>query len=574
MTISASWNDLWTAALVNHLWQSTGVVLVAWLLALTMRSNRAQTHYWIWMVASAKFLIPFSLLIDLGEWLRPALAAPTQSQTFVTVVEQIGQPYRQAQSWAASPTATSHGAGLLPIVLMVLWACGSMVVAFRWWRKWRQIRAVVREATSQEVAADVHVLSSPSLLEPGIFGVVRPVLLLPEGILDRLTSAQLDAIIAHEMCHVRRRDNLTFALHMVVETIFWFHPLVWWIGARLVEAREHACDEAVLESGCEAEVYAEGILNVCKFYVESPLACASGVSGSDLKERITRIMAHRATRNLNFYGRLMLSTAGLAIVAVPVTFGVVHASPIGALSATTSSAAQDTEAKKPVFEVASIRPNKAGGGASVRFLPSGFSASNLNTRNLLMMAYGIRSPDLVEGMPGWASTDPFDIEAKMDAETFEALQKLPPKERSAQRRAMLQSLLVDRYKLKVHYETKEIPIYELVVAKSGFKLKPSTLAGDTDSSMGDGEFIAKSMPLAGLAMTLSAEAGRIIEDKTGIQGSYDITLQWAPDQNRAPDDTRPPLFTALQEELGLKLESAKAPAQILIIDRIEKPSEN
>jgi beta-lactamase regulating signal transducer with metallopeptidase domain len=95
-----------------------------------------------------------------------------------------------------------------------------------------------------------------------------------------------------EMCHVRRRDNLTAANHMVVEAAFWFYPLVWWIRARLVEEREQACDEAVLQSGSDAEVYAEGILNVCKFYVESPLACVSGISGADLRKRVVRIMTY------------------------------------------------------------------------------------------------------------------------------------------------------------------------------------------------------------------------------------------------------------------------------------------
>jgi bla regulator protein blaR1 len=92
----------------------------------------------------------------------------------------------------------------------------------------------------------VPVLCSHSPVEPGIFGVFRPVLLLPEGILERLTPEQLKAIVVHEMCHVRRHDNLTFEFHMFVETLFWFYPPVWWIGARLIEEREIACDEAVL----------------------------------------------------------------------------------------------------------------------------------------------------------------------------------------------------------------------------------------------------------------------------------------------------------------------------------------
>src|SRR5580704_4826161 len=136
----------------------------------------------------------------------------------------------------------------------------------------------------------MNVMSSPDLLEPGIIGIRRPVLLLPDGITDRLTRAELHAIIAHEWCHVRRRDNLVATLHMIIEALYWFHPMMWWIEARLIDERERACDEAVLRAGYDPHIYADGILNVCKFYVESPLVCASGVTGSDLKKRIEAIM--------------------------------------------------------------------------------------------------------------------------------------------------------------------------------------------------------------------------------------------------------------------------------------------
>jgi beta-lactamase regulating signal transducer with metallopeptidase domain len=138
-----------------------------------------------------------------------------------------------------------------------------------------------------EIASGVQVRSYPGLLEPGVVGFWRPVLLMPADIQTRLTSSQLKAVLVHELCHVRRRDNLTSAVHMIVEAVFWFHPLVWWIGRRLVDERERACDEEVLRLGNEPQVYAEGILNVCRIYLESPLRCMSGVTGSDLKKRIT-----------------------------------------------------------------------------------------------------------------------------------------------------------------------------------------------------------------------------------------------------------------------------------------------
>jgi beta-lactamase regulating signal transducer with metallopeptidase domain len=97
-------------------------------------------------------------------------------------------------------------------------------------------------------------------MEPGVFGWRSPVLLWPRGIEERLTDLQIDAIVAHEIAHMRRRDNLTSALHMIVQAIFWFHPLTWWIGTRLVDERERACDEDVLRGGSRPDVYAESIL--------------------------------------------------------------------------------------------------------------------------------------------------------------------------------------------------------------------------------------------------------------------------------------------------------------------------
>ena len=101
-------------------------------------------------------------------------------------------------------------------------------------------------------------------------------------------------MLAHELCHLRRGDNLAALFHLVVQTVFWFHPLVWWIGARLITERERACDEEVIRHGSERETYAESILKTCQFFVESPIACVSGVTGSDLKKRIEAIMTNDA----------------------------------------------------------------------------------------------------------------------------------------------------------------------------------------------------------------------------------------------------------------------------------------
>ena len=344
MTLPAFGSEGWTTMLFNHLWQSTLVAGVAWLLTLALRKNHARARHAVWMAASVKFLLPFSLLVESGKWLRsliPASSASVPGET-ATAIEQITQPFPQTQfpAVAATPIVTHHES-LLPLLIPAIWLCGVLVVMVRFGYEWWKIRAAKRAATPLEMVAGVPILSSPSSMEPGIFGIVRPVLLLPQGIPQRLTAEQLKAIVAHEMCHVRRRDNLTYAVHMAVEALFWFHPAVWWIGVRLIDERERACDEAVVQSCSAAQVYAEGILNVCKHYFESPLECVSGVSGSDLKKRILRIMSAQRAIRLTWRTKLLLAVAVLIAIALPVTLGLVKAAAESAASAAQMASAQD-----------------------------------------------------------------------------------------------------------------------------------------------------------------------------------------------------------------------------------------
>src|ERR1022692_4265002 len=122
----------------------------------------------------------------------------------------------------------------------------------------------------------------------------------------------------------RRHDNLTAILHMAVEAMFWFHPLVWWLGARLEEERERACDEDVMRMGREPQIYAESILKVCEFYLASPVACAAGVTGGELKKRIEGIMTNRFTRKLSYGKKTLLAAAAILVIAGPIAVGLVH----------------------------------------------------------------------------------------------------------------------------------------------------------------------------------------------------------------------------------------------------------
>jgi beta-lactamase regulating signal transducer with metallopeptidase domain len=312
--------------LTSHLWQSTFFALAAGLLTLAFRGNRARVRYWLWLAASLKFLIPFALLVTLGGRLHLApvaqkVATPVLSyaEYASSAVETMAQPF--SGPLTAAPAAP-HTVSRTPIFIFGLWLCGFVALALMRVRGWLRILGAVRSGTPIDIPASVEVRLSPGLLEPGVVGLARPVLLLPDGILERLTAPQLEAVIAHELCHVRRRDNLFAAVHMVVEALFWFHPLVWWIGARLLEERESACDEEVLTLGNQPRVYADAILGVCKLYVESPLACVSGVTGADIRKRVEAIMANRIGLGLNYAKRLVLICAGVAALVGPVGVGV------------------------------------------------------------------------------------------------------------------------------------------------------------------------------------------------------------------------------------------------------------
>lgn len=620
---------MWAAsapALGNHLWQSTLFAITAGLLTLILRKNHARARYGLWLAASVKFLIPFSLLIGIGSHLARPRALPQTEPGFFFAMEKVSQPFTQAATGSEAAEKSrrpAQDAGLryrlvhlLPAILVAVWFCGFVVVLSVWYARWRRISAAMRQAVplrqGREVEAlrrlervggirkRIELLLSPASLEPGIFGVVRPVLVWPEGISEHLEDAHLEAILAHEVWHVRRRDNLAAAIHMVVETIFWFYPLVWWLGARLVEERERACDEEVLELGSERQVYAESILKTCEFCVESPLACVSGVTGSDLKKRIVRIMTQRSADRLSFGRKLLLAAIGTAAVAGPLLFGLMSAPQVRAQST------QTTGAPLPSFEVASIKPNRSG---DVRFFismaPGRFTATGMTTKFLITFAYDVKEFQ-VSGGPSWINSERYDIDAKEEDSLVEELQKLPPDQRGEQIRLRAQSLLADRFKLTLHRETKELPVYALVVGKNGPKLQEAK-PGDTYPNgmkgldgrahggmmrMGRGQLTGQAIPLASLATMLSQQLGRTVVDKTGLKGNYDFTLQWTPDQSQPamlmgpeggkpgtdnappPESSGPSIFTAIQEQLGLKLESQKGPVEFLVIDHVEKPSEN
>jgi uncharacterized protein (TIGR03435 family) len=296
-------------------------------------------------------------------------------------------------------------------------------------------------------------------------------------------------------------------------------------------------------------------------------------------------MIERAGRRPHFIGKLLLIMAASLDVT---SFAQTPALP----SATAPPlAVTAVAAAPPVFEVTTVKLNKSGNSGSHSSLDNGrFIASNILLKNLIQyQAYGIPERRILGG-PKWLDSERFDIEAKADSSIADQLRTLARDQRKLQTQVMFQQLLADRFKLTIHWETRELPVYALVVTKNGLSLHESKETdGSSHTSTSTGQFTGRGISMVEMALTLtqelSRELGRVVIDKTGISGRYDVTLRWTPDAGTAfinsgtegtapPPDSGPSIFTAIQEQLGLKLESTKGPVQVLVIDHVEMPSEN
>ncbi|HEV2619142.1 MAG TPA: TIGR03435 family protein [Acidobacteriaceae bacterium] len=247
----------------------------------------------------------------------------------------------------------------------------------------------------------------------------------------------------------------------------------------------------------------------------------------------------------------------------------------------TAASAQSQLSQPPTFDVASIRPMSYADDARTHIYnsprTSEFKAINVTLRALLEVAYELPETQMLGG-PAWTSTQKFDLEAKSGPSFDQHLASLSSDEAKEIKRQMLRTLLADRFHLTAHTETRERPIFALVVAKGGAKLTKSTDTGTTLTG-GRGRINIKGADdsLAILAFELSWRLGRPVIDQTGLAGRYEVSLNWADDdaaQTASDASAAPSLFTAIQEQLGLKLQSTKGPVPVLLIDHAEKPSAN
>jgi bla regulator protein BlaR1 len=424
-----------TGALIDHLWQSTLFCAAVWSITLLTRNNSAALRHTLWLVASLKFLVPFSALYYLGA--MAGLPAP------------VGvQPNLFSQAVAVTAPVVSPTIALIRVEpapasdwtpwLALLWATGAAFVAWRWFVGWRAADSLARAARPVPGSLlDARV--TDAAIEPAVARVFRPVVLLPSALLGRLSAEQLGAVLAHERQHIERRDNLTAHLHRLVQTLFWFHPLVWWIGRQMLEEREQACDEAVLEHGHDAKQYAEGILAVCRHCHEMSHAhsTSSALSG-DLTRRIRAIIRHAPPVSVGFCKAFALSACTLVLGLAPLYAGALD-------DAERRHARLASDLR--VLEAAQIDISPAAAGMGWRY---GLFAEerrvlilNSTLRELVALSYGVDRNDVDGG--AWLDTTRYDIQVTLQDPVSDP-ERFDPSALSG----VVNKLLASRFDLQIH----------------------------------------------------------------------------------------------------------------------------
>ncbi len=601
--VSQPWVERLGMTLLHFLWQGLFIaILYAAARRSVARTSSPQTRYLLACGALAAMLAAPLLTWGL---LRPAGASPE------AVYRIRSSPVAAATTSNATPTTVPdfvrgtvsgvQSEQFLFWVVMV-WLAGAMVFWVRLAGGWvvaaRMRSMLVRGAppewqeTLRKLGAGmglsrpVRLLVSALVQVPTVVGWMRPVVLIPVGALSGLPAEHLEALLLHELAHIRRHDYLINILQSVAESLLFYHPAVWWVSGHIRVERESCCDDVAVSHCGDALTYARALAQL-ESYRPADFSAALAANGPSLPDRIARLLGRSRPVVRTNLGPGVVTVAALMVAVAYGVFG--------------------QSADSPRFAVASIKRNQSSPAPNSMGAPMGagyrsggrFVAGNAPVTFLIQRAYAVQSFQVVGG-PSWIDSEGYDIEAKPEGNTDQKRMWL-----------MVQALLADRFKLSMHRETRDLPVYDLQAVRGGPKLPPPQ-GGDCAEVMttfpgpgqprvappcgpgiigaGTGlnmEGINVSMPA--VAKLLSSLMGREVIDKTGFTGRFALHLEFAmddalvglpgpvgPDASGQPMDptARPSIRTALQEQLGLKLQASTGPVDVFVIDRVERPTGN
>ena len=583
---------------------------------LAQRSRAAVRHVLLAGAFAVLLILPMASVV--APSVRVSVPAAVQQAIVPADTEMVVDPDAAPDSITGGSAATSSrspwASPSLSTVLLAAWIAGAVffvlpVPAGLWQVRvlrrsalpWRDGRAMLDTlAADAGIHRRIDVLVHESLPGPMTCGVLHPAIVLPIDA-PSWTTDDLRRALVHELEHVRRGDWLSHCVARAVAACYWFHPIVWAAWRQLSLEAERACDDAVLRAS-EATDYADQLVLLAQRLTASSghpqLAMANR---SDLSARVMAVLDARQPR-----GR-----AGAAWVAAATAVTVALALGVSSIRLVSAAPADQAAqgAVKPKYDAASIKPcvaeeNPTGarggaGGTNATFSPGRFYVPCVTTEQLIYLAYasyGARDDERlvnddfgtasnatkIRGGPAWVHSlrEKYSIEATAAGAT----------ERTVLMGAMLQSLLEDRFHLKIHRGTEEVPLYSLTVGKGGLKLKPMK-DGDCDPDAEPGLPVAGAKPkcgnlmmggspttyrwtfngfaLSSLASQLSRTLGVHVVDKTGITDKFMFQFEFSRDEAGGGDAAS--AFTAVEEQLGLKLEKTKGPRGFLVIDAIERP---
>lgn len=318
--------------IIDHLWQATLFAMLVLGISRLLRRGPARARYALWLVASLKFVLPSALFIFIAGKARLDLSvfqsSPVSSVEHLAAVSVIRPISSLDQTNIIEAVQRFDD---LYVALTIVWLIGFILLTGVWLRRRAQFALAIktgkavttgREAEALQrarkrlaITRKIRLVLLPVLIEPGVFGTRRPVIVMPEGIADHLSDDELEAVAMHEVAHVGRWDNVVGNLQMLLCCLLWFHPFVWFIDRRLLVERERACDEAVVRVSGAAGSYASGILKVCRFCLGWRMAGVSGMARVNLRQRIAQITSRRVDEGLRISHRLALGfTAAFLIV--------------------------------------------------------------------------------------------------------------------------------------------------------------------------------------------------------------------------------------------------------------------
>jgi uncharacterized protein (TIGR03435 family) len=409
----------------------------------------------------------------------------------------------------------------------------------------------------------VRLLVSALVEVPAVVGWLRPVVLVPVGALGGLPPGQLEAILVHELAHIRRHDYLVNMLQSAVEALLFYHPAVWWVSGHIRAERELCCDDVAVSASGDALAYAHALARL-ESYRPASLHAAVAASGGSLAARIARLLGQPRPAVRGGLGPGVLAAA-LLLVAAAWVFGQPDA--------------------HPAFQAASIRRNATDWNERGRH--SMGLGVNSSLKLLIQFVYADHSSPYaghwmpllasqIVGGPDWIDSERYDIETTPGADTDQKQLWL-----------MWQKLLADRFHLRLHGETRDLPVYVLTAAANGFKLpppedvgcvsfpagtRPHPVPGKFDCGYVSGPFAGhnggllhidgRKVRMADFIRELAFVLDRPVVDKTGFSGEFDLDLRYARDD----------IFAAIEEQLGLKVTPANGPVDVLVVDHAERPA--